>query len=129
MKKIKFIKKLALGLSSTLMLSAVIVQAHSRVSYNLPVYGAKNNYVGSLNSKTTDNMIVLNVITNDHDSFNTITSWVADKNKKAISNDYYLAEGDGALMNHDTVSEVRLAFENSEWRPWSGEVSGQVDYY
>lgn len=125
----KSYKKFSLALSVALMLSAVVVQAHSRVDYTLPVYGAKNNYHGTVNSKTTSNMFVLNHIYNDYDSFDTITCWVSDKNKKKISKSYYLSEGEGAFMNHNKVSKVRLSFENSSWSTFSAKVGGYVDYY
>ncbi|WP_090091892.1 hypothetical protein [Clostridium uliginosum] len=118
-----------LGLAVMCAVPTFWAQAHDRETYTQPVYGGQNNFYGSVNTKETSNLVVFNKVTNDWDSFDTITSWVSNKDKKQISEDYYLAEGDAALMDHKDVSKVRLSFENSKWLPMDAKVTGEVDYY
>lgn len=126
----KILTKVSIALASLCVFSTICVQASSsRESYTQAVYGAKNSYIGSSNSKSTDNQVVFDKITNDWDSFDTLVTWVANSNKKQISEDYYLSEGDGALMDHKSTSNVRLCWKNDSWTPLSGKVSGQVAYY
>lgn len=113
---------------SVMLMTPTFVQA-AFVSYNLPVYGAGNNYYGSVNRKKTNNEYITNYISNDHDSFKRLNCWAANENKTGIGKIIEMSEGQTKQLPHWQVPKVRLVFENSTWVPWSGEVSGAVDYH
>lgn len=87
----------------------------------------QNTYSNAHNKETRIKAIV-NEVTDDHDSWTTLTFWVADGSNKQISSDYAFKEGDKKTMSHNNESTVKFGLENKTWSPLWGIVSGKCDF-